>query len=818
MDTNEESKRPGEESQISKTSWDAADEVPSKPGNFITSIPPEIEKMVGLKSLYVNCNRLTSVPGEIAKLVKLNHFDLGCQVGPTGTGSGLRYNMCNWPYDWNWNWNVGLKYLNLSGNRRLEVKMPLPDPKTANFGLDSSGFANLTRLQSVGLMDVTCTMVPPDESGLRRVRTTGSDISVPCANKGVFRYGYADSLFQSGSTETRALPGKASAPSCSIDVWDLVRPQFRGRDNEALFALFDGRGTEGGRRIARFLYDSFADLLAAELEALEASALGRELFEMPTALADHHIKDGLRRAVLEANFRVAKDFYSFWSRDERGQNRASPQMRAGVLEPPGCSITIAYIVSSAAEERPVNCRIFVCNAGDGIAVVSRADGQPHFMSECHLFTLSAEGCSCQQDNTFDELPVILKSDLTSLADNQNAEAVADIASKSPIPHDSLKRLAVSPELKRIHSSGIDVMLDPLAADSTPTLMRGVGFLPLLGAVVPAPHIATTDFKCRAVRSEKGGIKADADEFLVIASSGVWDALRYGGGYADGGRQIVSIVRETMLGGKDEALRTVADKNNSTKAAPVQADLWGVAALKLRDLAMSAARGLTAGGGGGGGGVRGMAVMVIGLGSVRRSTKTRLSEPAVKPASQELTVHSAPEEAASIAEKKPVISGTLQAPLGAVALIFTDIQNSTQIWEADPDTMRLAIRLHNGLMRKLLAEVGGYEVKTEGDAFMVAFQDVLAAVRWSFEVQLAMRDVEWPKELLRLPDCREVWWSVEEARQGAAVGKNLEIGGGARKVADQPKKRVDEDVLLFKGLSVRMGIHFGPALCEVDPTT
>ena len=35
-------------------------------------------------------------------------------------------------------------------------------------------------------------------------------------------------------------------------------------------------------------------------------------------------------------------------------------------------------------------------------------------------------------------------------------------------------------------------------------------------------------------------------------------------------------------------------------------------------------------------------------------------------------------------------------------------------------MRSAIKIHNTIMRRQLRITGGYEVKTEGDAFMVAF--------------------------------------------------------------------------------------------------
>lgn len=58
------------------------------------------------------------------------------------------------------------------------------------------------------------------------------------------------------------------------------------------------------------------------------------------------------------------------------------------------------------------------------------------------------------------------------------------------------------------------------------------------------------------------------------------------------------------------------------------------------------------------------------------------------------------------------------PKDDVTLVFTDVQSSTLQWEERPDAMAEALSIHNQLMRKLITKYQGYEVKTEGDAFMV----------------------------------------------------------------------------------------------------
>ncbi|KAF6744886.1 adenylate cyclase [Ephemerocybe angulata] len=100
-------------------------------------------------------------------------------------------------------------------------------------------------------------------------------------------------------------------------------------------------------------------------------------------------------------------------------------------------------------------------------------------------------------------------------------------------------------------------------------------------------------------------------------------------------------------------------------------------------------------------------------------------------------------------------------LDILALVFTDVRNSTHLWEVNPG-MPTAMRLHNQLMRWY--------------AFMVAFPTALSAVWWCLTVQKKLLEESWPLEILECED-----------------GKN---------VLD------DNGLIIARGLSVRMGIHCG----------
>ena len=47
------------------------------------------------------------------------------------------------------------------------------------------------------------------------------------------------------------------------------------------------------------------------------------------------------------------------------------------------------------------------------------------------------------------------------------------------------------------------------------------------------------------------------------------------------------------------------------------------------------------------------------------------------------------------------------PSGTVTFLFTDIEGSTQLWEAAPDAMRAALAWHDSIVRDAIEAHGGY---------------------------------------------------------------------------------------------------------------
>jgi predicted ATPase/class 3 adenylate cyclase len=88
---------------------------------------------------------------------------------------------------------------------------------------------------------------------------------------------------------------------------------------------------------------------------------------------------------------------------------------------------------------------------------------------------------------------------------------------------------------------------------------------------------------------------------------------------------------------------------------------------------------------------------------------------------------------------------MPAPTGAVTLVFTDIQDSSGLWERLGPAFEPVLAQHHRIVRERLAAHGGYEVKTEGDSFMLAFARPADAVLFAIETQAALHEAPWPPE-------------------------------------------------------------------------
>ncbi|GLI68045.1 hypothetical protein VaNZ11_012368 [Volvox africanus] len=192
------------------------------------------------------------------------------------------------------------------------------------------------------------------------------------------------------------------------------------------------------------------------------------------------------------------------------------------------------------------------------------------------------------------------------------------------------------------------------------------------------------------------------------------------------------------------------------------------------------------------------------------------------------------------------------PFEDTTLLVTDIQDSTALWEILPsNVMDRAIKEHHTCLRKLLLKHSGYESATEGDSFLLAFHCPEDALLFAMESQVALLECAWPIELLDCDVCRPYYVVHNDTDKRANLIVESADGVGslmalARTNSGLSNKSTSEDtsspqasnalgtpgseantfmtacqaswkeatattpnnVLIFRGLRVRMGMHTG----------
>ena len=87
----------------------------------------------------------------------------------------------------------------------------------------------------------------------------------------------------------------------------------------------------------------------------------------------------------------------------------------------------------------------------------------------------------------------------------------------------------------------------------------------------------------------------------------------------------------------------------------------------------------------------------------------------------------------------------ELPGGVVTFVFTDIEGSTALFRALGDAYPPLLETHNEILRQAWDDHHGAEVKTEADAFFVAFADPTDAIRASVDAIERLEAHPWPAD-------------------------------------------------------------------------
>src|ERR1700739_5051109 len=75
-----------------------------------------------------------------------------------------------------------------------------------------------------------------------------------------------------------------------------------------------------------------------------------------------------------------------------------------------------------------------------------------------------------------------------------------------------------------------------------------------------------------------------------------------------------------------------------------------------------------------------------------------------------------------------------APSGVVTFLFTDVEGSTRRWESDAQEMRVALVVHDKVLRTAIEAYDGFLFSHTGDGFVAAFASPMSAVKAAIDAQ------------------------------------------------------------------------------------
>jgi len=189
-----------------------------------------------------------------------------------------------------------------------------------------------------------------------------------------------------------------------------------------------------------------------------------------------------------------------------------------------------------------------------------------------------------------------------------------------------------------------------------------------------------------------------------------------------------------------------------------------------------------------------APVIAGVGTRRRRPPRPLTAPA-----------SVDEVAAKVGAERPDLQSAA-APDGTVTILFSDIEGSTELNERLGDVRWLELlRAHHAVVREQVRAHTGFEVKAQGDGFMIAFASARNAVQCARAIQraLAARFDDHPDGAVRVRIGLHTGEAIRE--EADFYGKNVVL---AARIAAQARGGEIVASAIVKQLTESAGdIHF-----------
>ena len=160
------------------------------------------------------------------------------------------------------------------------------------------------------------------------------------------------------------------------------------------------------------------------------------------------------------------------------------------------------------------------------------------------------------------------------------------------------------------------------------------------------------------------------------------------------------------------------------------------------------------------------------------------------------------------------------PTSTVTFLFTDIENSTPLWEKHPEAMKSALAKHDSLARSISLLHNGRIIKTTGDGFLVVFATATDAVQAAIHAQQAIQKDSWDDVAIKVR--MGIHTGEAELRDGDYFGGTLNlaarimsIGHGGQILISETTLQIAQEHLSAHVSVTDLGEHRLKGLSKVE---
>ena len=154
------------------------------------------------------------------------------------------------------------------------------------------------------------------------------------------------------------------------------------------------------------------------------------------------------------------------------------------------------------------------------------------------------------------------------------------------------------------------------------------------------------------------------------------------------------------------------------------------------------------------------------------------------------------------------------PSGTVTFLFTDIENSTPLWEKYPEAMKTALAKHDSILKDAVESHNGYIIKTTGDGIHAVFATALDAINAALDAQRKFQTSEVSETLEISIRVRMGMHTGEaELRDGDYYGSTLNraarimsVGHGGQILLSESTLQVAQEHLPGDVSTINLGLH------------